>query len=48
MMVLMLGQSLMVTGVKVIMLHAKTSPIIMYGMKSLVTVSMELNKVRKI
>ena len=39
--ILMLGQSLMVTGVTVIVLHAKTSPIIMYCMKSLVTVSME-------
>ena len=41
MMGLMPGQSLMVTGVIVIMLHAKHSPIIMYGIKSLVTVSME-------
>ena len=37
----MLGQSLMVTGVIVIVQHVKTSPIIMYGIKSLVTVSME-------
>ena len=41
MMGLMLGQSLMVTGVIVIVLHVKTSPIIMYGIKLLVTVSME-------
>ena len=41
MMGLMLGPSLMVTGFIVIVLHAKTSPIIMYGIKSLVTVSME-------
>ena len=41
---LMLGQSLMVTGVIVIVLHTKTSPIIMYGIKSLVTVSMETMK----
>ena len=42
---LILGQSLMVTGVIVIALHAKTSPYyIMYGMKSLVTVSMETKR----
>ena len=41
MMGLMLGQSLMVTGAIVIMLHAKTSSIIMYCMKPLVTVFME-------
>ena len=41
---LMLGQSFMITGVIVIALHAKTSPIIMYGMKSLVTVSMETKR----
>ena len=41
MMGLLLGQSLMVTGVIVIVLHAKHPPIIMYGTKSLVTVSME-------
>ena len=41
MMALMFGQSLMDTGVAVIMLHAKTFSIIMYCMKPLVTVSME-------
>ena len=41
---LMLGQSLMVTGDIIMVLHAKTSPIIMYGMKSLVTVSMETKR----
>ena len=41
MMGLLLGQRLMVTGVIVIMLHAKHPPIIMYGIKSLVTLSME-------
>ena len=40
MMGLMLGQSLMVTGVIVIVLQ-KHPPIIKYGIKSLVTVSME-------
>ena len=44
MMGLMLGQSVMVTGATVIVLHAKTSPIIMYGIKSLVTVSMETKR----
>ena len=44
MMGLLLGQSLMVTGVIVIVLHAKTPPIIMYSTKSLVTVSMETKR----
>ena len=44
MMGLLLGQSLMVTGVIVIVLHAKHLPIIMYGTKSLVTVSMETKR----
>ena len=44
MMGLLLGQSLMVTGVIVIVLHAKHLPIIMYGIKSLVTVSMETKR----
>ena len=48
MMGLMLGQSLMVTGVIVIVLHAKHPPIIMYGIKLLVTVSMETKRGMKI
>ena len=41
---LILGQSLMVIGVIVIVLHAKHPPIIIYGIKSLVTVSMETKR----
>ena len=46
-MVLMFGQRLMVTGVTVIVLHAIKLPIIMYGMKSIVTVSMETKRCTK-
>ena len=45
---LMLGQSLVVTGVTVIVLHAKTSPIIMYCMESLVAVFMKTKRGTKI
>ena len=44
MMGILLCQCLMVTSVIVIVLHAKTPPIIMYGIKSLVTVSMETKR----
>ena len=44
MMGLLLGQSLMVTGVIVIVLHAKTPPYYNVGIKSLVTVSMETKR----
>ena len=44
MMGILLCQSLMVTSVIVIVLHAKTPPIIMYGITSLVTVSMKTKR----